>query len=100
MESLMAANSVLECFAYLQEENLFSKADVSFIQFICKETNCEELQNKCEEYARRQEIHFFEEGICFNILILLFIRQLSIVLPRYTTYPLLCNIMIMNFKEY
>eukprot|EP00105_Crassostrea_gigas_P031928 XP_011454771.2 PREDICTED: uncharacterized protein LOC105347399 [Crassostrea gigas] len=63
MESLLAANSVLECFAYLLEENLFSKADVSFIQFICKETNCEELQNKCVEYARRQEIHFFEEEI-------------------------------------
>lgn len=95
----MAANSVLECFAYLLEENLFSKADVSFIQFLCKETNCEELLKKCVKYARGQEIHFFEEGIYFNILILISIRQLSIILPRYTRYRLIHDIMIMIFKE-
>lgn len=81
----MPANSVLECFAYLLEKNLFSKADVSFIQFLCKETNCEELHNKCVEYARGQEIHFFEEGMCFSILILIIFVQLSIVLPSFTT---------------
>lgn len=67
MESLMAANSVLECFTILLDENLFSKADVSFIQFLCKETNCEELHNKCADYPREKEIHFFKEGI--NVLI-------------------------------
>lgn len=81
----MPANSVLECFAYLLEKNLFSKADVSFIQFLCKETNCEELHNKCVEYARGQEIHFFEKGMCFSILILIIFLQLSIVLPSFTT---------------
>lgn len=85
MESLMPANSVLECFAYLLEKNLFSKEDVSFIQFLCKETNCEELHKKCVEYAQGQELQFFEEGMCFNILILNLILQLSIVLPSYTT---------------
>ncbi|XP_065942668.1 uncharacterized protein [Magallana gigas] len=66
MESLMPANSVLECFAYLLEKNLFSKEDVSFIQFLCKEANCEELHKKCVEYAQGQELHFFEEGIFEN----------------------------------
>lgn len=84
MESLMAANSVLECFTILLEENLFSRADVGFIQFLCKETNCEELHNKCAEYARGQEIHFFKEGICYDILILILILQSLIVLPRHT----------------
>lgn len=63
MKSLMAVNSVLDCFAILLDENLFSKADVSFIQFLCKETNCEELHNKCAEYLRGHEVHFFKEGI-------------------------------------
>lgn len=85
MESLMAANSVLECFTILLDENLFSKADVSLIQFLCKETNCEELHNKCAEYSRGQEIHFCKEGICFDILILILIRQLLIILPLHTT---------------
>lgn len=89
MKSLMAANSVLECLTILFEENIFSEADVGFIQFLCKETNCEELHNKCEEYARGQEIHFFKEGICFDILILILIRQLFIVLSRHTTYSLI-----------
>lgn len=61
MPALQLANSVLECFKILKEENLFSANDVAFMQFLCQKTNCEELYTRCIEYAlNNTALCFFE----------------------------------------
>lgn len=59
--SLSAANSALECFLILQDENLFTQNDVIFMQFLCKETDCKELYTKCKDYALTHEALCFYE---------------------------------------
>lgn len=61
MTSLQSAKSALECFTILQDENLFSSNDVILMQFLCSETNCEELYTKCIEYAlKKKALCYFE----------------------------------------
>lgn len=55
MESLKEAKSVLECFSILQYENVFSKRNVIFLQFLLKLTECDELNEMCINYALNQE---------------------------------------------
>lgn len=60
--SLSAANSILECISILHDENLFTQKDVIFMQFLCKETDCEEMYTKCIEFALAHEaLCFFEK---------------------------------------
>lgn len=71
--SLKSADSAMECFTILQDENIFSKRDVIFMQFLCKETGCIELYEKCTDYALSQNaLCYFERQIgrllFFNIL--------------------------------
>lgn len=71
--SLKSADSATECLSILQDENLFSKRDVIFVQFLCKVTGCKELYEKCKEYALSQKaLCCFERQIgkfpFFNIL--------------------------------
>lgn len=47
----MNAQSVIECIEILQDEKLFTETDVIYMQFLCQEANCEELFEKCMEYA-------------------------------------------------
>lgn len=54
VESLKEAKSVLECFAILQEENLFTKRNVIFLQLLLKLTECDELNEMCINYALNQ----------------------------------------------
>lgn len=55
VESLKEAKSVLECFSILQYENVFSKRNVIFLQFLLKLTECDELNEMCINYALNQE---------------------------------------------
>lgn len=62
--SLKSADSAMECFTILQDENIFSKRDVIFIQFLCKMTDCIDLYEKCEDYALSQNaLCYFERQI-------------------------------------
>lgn len=54
MTSLKSADTAMECFTILQDENIFSKRDVIFVQFLCKVTGCKELYEKCKDYALSQ----------------------------------------------
>lgn len=54
MTSLKSADTAMECFTILQDENIFSKRDVIFVQFLCKVTGCKELYEKCKDYAVSQ----------------------------------------------
>lgn len=65
----MDANSVWTCLTILQDEQLFTKKDVTFMQWLCTETGCEALNAKCIDYARKQGAIFFSEkqpGISIN----------------------------------
>lgn len=51
----MNAQSVTECIEILQDEKLFTQTDVIYMQFLCQEANCEELFEKCMEYAKNKK---------------------------------------------
>lgn len=58
----MEAKTTLECLRILQDENLFTQADVIFMQFLCRETECLDLFEKCIEYAEKQRaLCYFEK---------------------------------------
>nr|XP_034321578.1 uncharacterized protein LOC105323062 [Crassostrea gigas] len=62
VSALMSASSASECFSILHEENLFTQKDVIFMQFLCKETGCEELYSQCIKYAlTNKALCFFEK---------------------------------------
>lgn len=58
----MSASSASECFTILHEENLFTQKDVIFMQFLCKETGCEDLYSECIKYAlTNKALCYFEK---------------------------------------
>lgn len=62
IESLKEAKSARDCFRILCSENLFTKLDVTFMQFLLRRTWCKELDNKCAEYAKGQKaLGFYEK---------------------------------------
>lgn len=68
-KAVLEAKSALDCLRILQDESLFTQADVIFMQFLCRETDCLDLNEKCIEYAEKQKaLCFFERtpGKDFN----------------------------------
>lgn len=57
----MDANSVWACLKILQDERLFTREDVTLMQWLCTETGCEALNTKCIDYAKKQGAIFFSE---------------------------------------
>lgn len=57
----MDAKSVWTCLRILQHEGLFTQKDVTFMQWLCTETGCEDLNTKCINYAEKQGAIFFSE---------------------------------------
>lgn len=57
----MDAKSVWTCLRILQDEQLFTQKDVTFMQWLCTETGCEDLNTKCIDYAKKQGAIFFSE---------------------------------------
>lgn len=62
IKSLNGAKSARDCFRILDSENLFTKLDVTFMQFLLRRTECKELENKCVEYAKgHRALGFYEK---------------------------------------
>lgn len=62
VSSIMSARSAMKCFTILQDENLFTQKDVIFMQFLCKEMECDELYSRCIEYAvTNKALCYFEK---------------------------------------
>lgn len=60
--SVLEATSAMDCLTILQDEQLFTQTDVIFMQFLCRETECLKLNDKCIEYAEKQKaLCFFEK---------------------------------------
>lgn len=60
--SVLEATSAIDCLTILQDEQLFTQTDVIFMQFLCRETECLKLNDKCIEYAEKQKaLCFFEK---------------------------------------
>lgn len=55
VNALKEAESVLQCFSILQDENLFTKRNVIFLQFLLKLTECDDLNEMCINYALNQK---------------------------------------------
>lgn len=61
VNSLDAAHSVVAVFSILQSENIFRKKDVIFLQFLFRLTDCQDLYDKCINYALSMKaLCFFE----------------------------------------
>lgn len=66
--SVLEAKTTLDCLRILQDENLFTPKDVIFVQFLCRETDCLDLFEKCIEYAEKQRaLCYFEKKPGKNI---------------------------------
>lgn len=60
--SIEKKETAREYFDILKENELFTPSDVIFMQFLLRESNCEELNEKCIAYARTQKaLCFYEE---------------------------------------
>lgn len=59
---LKEANNARECFSILHDENLFTRNDVILMQFLCKETQCDDLYEKCIKYAKKYKALCFIEN--------------------------------------
>lgn len=57
--SIETATSAEDCMQVLVRENIFTHNDVIFMQFLCRETDCTELDTKCQEYAEKHN------ALCF-----------------------------------
>lgn len=58
--SIKTADSALKCFAVLQDEVLFTRYNLLFMQFLLKETSCDTLSRKCIQFAletAREEVN-------------------------------------------
>lgn len=61
VNSLDAAYSVVAVFSILQSEHIFRKKDVIFLQFLFRLTDCQDLYDKCINYALSMKaLCFFE----------------------------------------
>lgn len=64
LTSVAEAKSVLECIEILQDENLFTKNDVIYMQFLCQQADCFDLFSKCIDYAEKQKaLCYFEKPL-------------------------------------
>lgn len=61
IKSLNTARSARDCIRILESENLFTKSDVTFVQFLLRRTECKDLEYKCVEYAKGQRALGFYE---------------------------------------
>lgn len=65
---LYKANTAADCFMILWKEDIITISDVVAMQFLLNETECEELERKCVQYAKKQNaLYFYEKppGITF-----------------------------------
>lgn len=62
VKSLEEANNARECFSILQDEKFFTRNDVMLMQFLCKETQCDDLYEKCIKYAKTYKALCFIEN--------------------------------------
>lgn len=49
--SIKTADSALKCFAVLQDEGLFTRDNLLFMQFLLEETSCDTLSRKCIQFV-------------------------------------------------
>lgn len=52
----------------LMNEHILTQSDVIVMQFLLQETNCEELERECVEYAKQWEAMYYFETPPGNIL--------------------------------
>lgn len=62
MKELDKAKNAKDCFMVLLKEEMITTSNVIAMQFLLQETNCEELERKCVEYAKKQNaIYYYEK---------------------------------------
>lgn len=62
VKELDKAKNAKDCFMVLLKEEMITTSNVIAMQFLLQETNCEELERKCVEYAKKQNaIYYYEK---------------------------------------
>lgn len=70
VKELNKAKNAADCFMVLWKEEIITTSNVIAMQFLLQETNSEELERKCVEYAIKQNaIYYYEKppGITFIV---------------------------------
>lgn len=70
VKELNKAKNAADCFMVLWKEEIITTSNVIAMQFLLQETNSEELERKCVEYAKKQNaIYYYEKppGITFIV---------------------------------
>lgn len=57
--SLRQAKSARDCLRILRDEKTFTPLHVMVVQYLMKRTECEELEQKCIEYAKEKDVMYF-----------------------------------------
>lgn len=72
LKELDQAKNASECFLILWKEEIITTSNVIAMQFLLQETECEDLERKCVEFAKKQNaIYYYEKppGITFILYI-------------------------------
>lgn len=55
------AKTATDCFMILWKEEIITRSNVIALQFLLKETKCEELERKCVEHAKKGNAMYYYE---------------------------------------
>lgn len=62
VKELDQAENAADCFIILWKEELITTSNVIAMQFLLQETECENLERKCVEFAKKQNaIYYYEK---------------------------------------
>lgn len=62
VKELDQAENAADCFTILWKEELITTSNVIAMQFLLQETQCEDLEKKCVEFAKKQNaIYYYEK---------------------------------------
>lgn len=60
-KELNKAKTAADCFMILWKEEIITTSNVIALQFLLKETKCEELERKCVEHAKKGDAMYYYE---------------------------------------
>lgn len=70
VKELDQAENAVDCFTILWKEELITTSNVIAMQFLLQETQCEDLEKKCVEFAKKQNaIYYYEKPPGITIIL-------------------------------
>lgn len=70
VKELDQAENAADCFTILWKEELITTSNVIAMQFLLQETECEDLERKCVEFAKKHNaIYYYEKPPGITIIL-------------------------------